>query len=220
MTRAWVAVPCVMWLACASAPSRLSLADSAYLQALSSENQNDLDAAIEGYTRAISGYSSLQPRDSGYAQATESLTAAHLGRARLHVRKGELPKALLDSEALIRLNPGDFRGYLFRSSSRWALGDCAKALDDAAEACRMQPVPEAIEHRARVRGACGKTEDAIRDYSVLLQSQETIRPELYCARGTLYLEANRKEEAAKDFNAGCALQARECCGRLERTQAR
>ncbi|MCI0341201.1 MAG: tetratricopeptide repeat protein, partial [Planctomycetales bacterium] len=130
-------------------------------------------ALLRGYVEghAPGGDRAAGEREYGVALA-EGIPFAWAYGNRGNARKllGDLDGALADYDQVIRLDPGDPRGYLGRGIVRDARGDRRGAIADFGESLRLDPAPPAAwNNRGNARAAVGELAGAMEDFGEVLR---------------------------------------------------
>ncbi len=197
------------------APAWLNHAVALYLQKDFAGSLADLDRALEeapdyvlAYTNRASLYSEQGNFDKAAADYTQAIAlttddavryACYLDRAVCRFNAGDLPSALSDCEAAIRLNPKAAAAYANRGGVRQALGDLAGALEDCSRVIEIEPESdEAYFNRALIHAAGGDWQKAEDDYTASLERQPA-RAAAYGGRGLARLRLRRDAGAEQDF---------------------
>ena len=126
-------------------------------------------------------------------------------RARLYIKRNELPKAIDDLTTLIRHQPGNCESYFDRGVLHQRSGNPDEALRDFDAAIEWSPPdPDAHFNRAQVLLSLGRPDEALADYGRVLDLQPahvaavTDRAHLFCVQGKL-------SEARSDVSAALLL---------------
>ena len=120
---------------------------------------NKHDDAIATFGRAID-----------LAKDTPAVAEYYVNRARAYAVKGEVEKALADTDAAVGKAPNDIPALLLRGRLHQVQKDYDKAMTDARKILRLRPgLIAGIELRAGINAAQGKFEEAIEDLELLRQ---------------------------------------------------
>jgi tetratricopeptide (TPR) repeat protein len=122
-------------------------------------------------------------------------------RAAAHIGRGELPEAVADSDAALRLDAKCAEAYAWRAEARRRRGESAAALADCDEAIWLDPnLAEAYWHRALLRAG----DDALVDCGRAAEL-DPYRPEFYRHRAGLREAKKDLKQAAGDLERALEL---------------
>ena len=145
---------------------------------------NKFDKAIAAYNKALQ----LNP---GNLEARSS-------RGVTHYFAGHYALAQQDFEYVLTKNPYHTDAYSAYGSTLAARGDFKNALEVLDRAIAAEPnKPENYVSRAGVYFMLGKYEDAVKNYTAVLEAFPAA--EVFSARGAAYLQMGKKELAEQDF---------------------
>ena len=210
---------CFATITAAQTPSS---AISLYKHGTSKLNKNDLDGAIQDFTKAIELSSRFGPAKAdqgsrfGNDLTTEAeaanitvvdpLTAnAYSNRGVARMRKGDFEGAIQDFGRAIRIRPNLAEPYLNRCAARRAIGDQAGALADANKAISLNnEMYQAYNNRASVRYELGDYKGAHNDLNRAIELNPKIVEHFY-NRGYLLVHIGEIEAALQDFNEAIKL---------------
>jgi tetratricopeptide (TPR) repeat protein len=160
----------------------------------------DLDAAL----RLLSDSLQFMATEAPTKFESECVILLH-NRARLHIKRNELPKAIDDLTTLLRHQPGNSESHFDRGVLRQRLGYTDDALRDFDAAIEWSPPdPDAHFNRAQALLSLSRTDEALADYTRVLDLQPahiealTDRAHLFCTQGKL-------NDARSDVNAALLL---------------
>ena len=147
----------------------------------------DLDAALQ----LLSDSLQLMAAEAPTKFESECAILLH-NRARLHIKRNELPKAIDDLTTLLRHQPCNYESYFDRGVLLRRSGHTDQALRDFDAAIEWSlPDPDAHFNRAQALLSLGRTDEALADYTRVLDLQPahvealTDRAHLFCTQGKL-----------------------------------
>jgi tetratricopeptide (TPR) repeat protein len=184
-------------------PSETRAVNIAFLRntmALVEMRTGDLDGALQLLSDSLQFMATEAPTKF----ESECAILLH-NRARLHIKRNELPKAIDDLTTLLRHQPGNYESYFDRGVLRQRSGHPDEALRDFDAAIEWSPPdPEAHFNRAQVLLSLGRADEALAGYTRVLDLQPihiealTDRAHLSCIQGKL-------NDARSDVNAALLL---------------
>jgi tetratricopeptide (TPR) repeat protein len=193
-----------------------------YKHGTSKLNKNDLDGAIEDFTKAIELSSRLGPAkadngsrfkndltteaEAGNITVIDPLTAnAYSNRGVARMRKGDFEGAIQDFGRAIRIRPNQAEPYLNRCAAKRAIGDRMGALADADKAISLDDqLYQAYNNRASVRFELADYEGAHKDLNRAIELNPKIVEHFY-NRGYLLVQQGQFDAALQDFNEAVKL---------------
>jgi tetratricopeptide (TPR) repeat protein len=115
-------------------------------------------------------------------------------------RTGDFPRALINLDAAIRLDPGDAQTYDIRGNAADEIGAFNTALADYNEAIRLDPrSPVFFLDRAVLWYRTGSLDEALIDLDRAVRFSFS-DPNLYCNRGLVWYEKGSHARAIADFD--------------------
>ena len=155
------------------------------------QQKNDVQAAINAYTKAIE----LKP---DLAEAYNNRGAAKGGLS-------QHESAIADYNEAIHLKPDLVEAYVGRGTAKGGLSQHESAIADYDQAIQLKPeYAEAYVGRGNAKGELGRHEEAIADYDQAIE----LVPDFvfaYNNRGLANKALNRMDEARKDFEKALSL---------------
>ena len=132
--------------------------DAMLLKALSAHNRQELDKALELYTRILA-----------YDLAPTARTIVLLHRGVAFFLRGDPERACSDFTEALRMGDRSERAYYFRAIACWALGHHDQALKDLSESLKIDPhQTEVLFCRALLRSQQGDSAGALADTEQVL----------------------------------------------------
>jgi tetratricopeptide (TPR) repeat protein len=126
-------------------------------------------------------------------------------RARLQIKRNDLPKALYDLTTLLRHQPGNSESYFDRGVLHQKSGHTEEAVRDFDSAIEWSPPdPDAHFHRAQALLSLDRADEALADYTRVLQLQPA-HIEALTDRAHLFFAQGKLNEARSDVNAAVLL---------------
>jgi tetratricopeptide (TPR) repeat protein len=198
--------------------ARLVAAEEAEKRAAAEERRREAERAAEAERQAAADDLAAGSRelDAGAPDAALALLAraiesgkltqaqhveALLARGRAYGAKRDIPRALAEVEAAIRLDPASAPAFLEHGRIQWHRRLAASALADFNEAIRLDPdYAEAYSLRGIVWFHRRDFDRAIADYSEALRLKPTLA-EAHFNRGLAWQEKGERERAIEDFRA-------------------
>jgi tetratricopeptide (TPR) repeat protein len=142
--------------------------------------------------------------EAPYKYETESAILIH-NRARLHVKRQQVPEAIADLTALLQHQPGNADAYFDRGVLHQRSGQRHEALRDFDAAIKWSPSnPEAHFNRAQTLVSLGRVNESLVDYERVL----TLVPdhlEALIDRARLFQARKDLDAARTDVNAALLL---------------
>jgi tetratricopeptide (TPR) repeat protein len=142
--------------------------------------------------------------EAPYKHETESAILIH-NRARLHVKRQQVPEAIADLTALVQHQPGNADAYFDRGVLHQRSGQRHEALRDFDAAIKWSPShPEAHFNRAQTLVSLGRINESLVDYERVL----TLVPdhlEALIDRARLFQSRKELDAARTDVNAALLL---------------
>jgi tetratricopeptide (TPR) repeat protein len=115
-------------------------------------------------------------------------------------RAGDFPRALINLDTAIRLDPGDAQSYDIRGNAGDEIGAFNSALADYNEAIRLDPsTPVFFLDRAVLWHGKGNLDEALIDFDRAIRFSFS-DPNLYCYRGLVWYEKASYARAIADFD--------------------
>ncbi len=184
-------------------PSETRAVNVAFLRntmALVEMRTGDLDSALQLLSDSLQFMAAEAPTKF----ESECAILLH-NRARLHIKRNELPKAIDDLTTLLRHQPGNYEGYFDRGVLLQRSGHTHKALRDFDAAIEWSPPdPEAHFNRAQTLLSLGRPDEALTDYRRVLDLQPT-HVEALTDRAHLFCMQGKLNDARSDVNAALLL---------------
>jgi tetratricopeptide (TPR) repeat protein len=182
----------------ATVESKTSESSEPYDDAALAENLAGLEAL--GYVR-----SAAEEAGAAAAPERESSPEIHDNLARIHIRAGELDKAVAEFEKALALNPQDADALLGLSGIAAGQGNRARAEHLAKVALATNPdFPPALAQLADLRREAGDLGECVRLYQQAL-SLDDASPPLYLGLGDCLQRAARYDEATAAFTRALQL---------------
>ncbi|CAI9731680.1 repeat 6 [Octopus vulgaris] len=112
------------------------------------------------------------------------------------------PKAILNCNEALEIEPQSIKGLLYRGALKYFIGAYKFAIVDLTEAIKIQRnVAVAYFNRAVCYAAYGKKTKALRDYAIALLIGGKMDYKVYVNRGLLYYSLNDISNAFNDFKS-------------------
>jgi tetratricopeptide (TPR) repeat protein len=148
------------------------------------------------YDQAIADFSNALNRQPQPAAAVLILRF----RAEAYILKGELERALADSDKMVQLAPGNFRGYQVRGRVYRRKGQPDKAIAEFTTALRLNPrFAQLYNNRGIAFDDKGQHQRAIQDYNEAIRlAPQAI--DSYVNRGGSYYSLKQFDRAMADYN--------------------
>jgi tetratricopeptide (TPR) repeat protein len=126
--------------------------------------------------------------------------AGYLLRAKVHLQRKQLERALADVAEAMRLDPQSGEALMVRAAARVEMGEYRQALADVEQRLQMEPPePLALLTRGNLHAVLGEPEAALADFTDFLRQQPGTVPALR-ARALSYGRLRRYDEALADLN--------------------
>ena len=165
-----------------------------FARAQNSENNGEFDQAIALYNEAI-----------GRNPNTPKMSVAIMNRGNIHLRQGDLEKALHDYDQALRLDPANASGYANRGNVYARKRLWSESLADYNEALRRKPnFPEALVNRSLTYIAKKEWDNAFRDLDSAITLNSKFAPG-YFYRGTVFATRGEFAKAALEFHTAIQL---------------
>ena len=170
-------------------------------------NPNEL-TAIKGRAAVLSAREDYETAVAEFDRAMEvdgDNASLLYQRGLCYLRSGRSEQARDDLSNAIQLDGKNADYFAARGQAHAALRDLKSAEADFDRAIRGGSNASVLIGRAQVRKLLGKTDDAIRDFSAALDSDNKNAAVLF-QRGVAYEQAQRLDEAVNDFASVISLQ--------------
>ena len=145
----------------------------------------NLPKALHAYNQAVK----LNPNHA----------AVYASRGAAFFFAGDYASAQEDFVEVLKINPYQANAYTALASAVAAQGDYTTALTLVNQALLLTPdKPEVFFTRGGINFMLGKYDQAVQDYSMVLQMRPAA--DVYNARGAAYLQMGKEKEAQQDFD--------------------
>jgi tetratricopeptide (TPR) repeat protein len=125
---------------------------------------------------------------------------AHFNRGSARDSLGDIPGAIEDYDAALRLDPEMGAAYYNRANAYFSLDDYAKAIKDYDQAVRIDPAAAlAHNNRGEAYSLLGDDKRALEDFSQALRIDPTYA-DAYRNRGVVYENMGRFDRAVSDWD--------------------
>jgi tetratricopeptide (TPR) repeat protein len=184
-------------------PSETRAVNIAFLRntmALVKMRTGDLDGALQLLSDSLQFMATEAPTKF----ESECAILLH-NRARLHIKRNEVPKAIDDLTTLLGHQPGNYESYFDRGVLRQRSGRPDEALRDFDAAIEWSPPdPEAHFNRAQALLSLSRPDEALAGYTRVLDLQPS-HVEALTDRARLFYIQGKLDDARSDVNAALLL---------------
>lgn len=188
----WLAIAALVISGCVTTTNERT---STLRTGVTAEVKGEYDQAIETYTAALEG-SRLSEQDRALFQ---------IRRAHAYISKGEVDKAIADTDEVIRLKPDMEAGYTTRALAYMRKQQYELAIADLDVSARLAPSANVYHTRGSAFAANTQYDQAVADYDQALRLAPRYA-QAYLSRANLYLQRGDYERALGDLAQSIGIQ--------------